>query len=340
MLRFVAALNEWFAEKNNMKSNRREFIKKTTLGSLAVGMPNVLSADPARRMPARPAIISTWGHGFEANKKAWELIEKQESSLDAVEAAVRLSEADPKVTSVGYGGLPDATGKVTLDASIMDSNGNCGAVSFLQHIKHPITVARQIMEKTDHVMLSGNGALQFALSQGHKMENLLTKDADLAWQKWKKESGTKPMIDKRNHDTIGMLAIDQRNRMAGACTTSGLSWKMNGRVGDSPIIGAGMYVDSDVGGAVATGFGEAVIKVVGSFLVVELMRQGYTPEDACKEAIARIEMKQKIKNIQVGFLAMSKSNEYGAYALHPGFEYALTIDGDTKMYVAESLLDK
>lgn len=323
-----------------MKTNRRDFIKKTALGSLAVGVPQVVSAESSRRAPARPAIISTWIHGREANEAAWKLIADGKTSLDAVEAGVRQSEADPKVTSVGYGGIPDATGKVSLDACIMDANGDCGSVSFLQHIMHPITVARQVMEKTDHVMLSGNGALQFALSQGHKMENLLTKEANKSWQAWKEKEKPRTIIDKRNHDTIGMLAIDQQNRMSGACTTSGLAWKMHGRVGDSSIIGAGLYVDSDVGGAVATGIGESVIKIVGSFLIVELMRQGYEPAAACKEAIARIEMKQNIKDIQVGFVAMNKSNQYGAFSIYPGFEYALTLDGDTKMYQSESLRDK
>ena len=263
-------------------------------------------------------------------------------ALDAVEAGVKVPEADIKNQSVGYGGLPDRDGIVTLDACIMDHLGNCGAVLALEQIKHPIAVARLVMEKTPHVMLAGDGALQFALEQGFKRENLLTESSQKAWKEWLKTSKYEPisnienkLYDKAapeklpgnqyNHDTIGMLALDKAGNLSGACTTSGMAYKLHGRIGDSPIIGAGLYVDNEVGAATATGVGEEVVRNVGSFLVVELMRQGYSPEAACKEAVMRIIKKKKesTKNLQVGFLALNKKGEYGAYAIQQGFTYAV-----------------
>jgi len=205
----------------------------------------------------------------------------------------------------------------------MDQTGNCGSVSFLEDIMHPISVARLVMEKTPHVMLAGNGAQQFALKNGFKKENLLTERAEKRWQEWLEKSEYKPIINIENHDTIGLLALDKRGDISGACTTSGLSWKLHGRVGDSPVIGAGMFVDNEVGGSCATGVGEAVLKTLGSFLVVELMRQGATPQEACEEAIARIVKNQDYKDMQIGYLAINKEGEHGAYAVHPGFNYAL-----------------
>jgi L-asparaginase/N4-(beta-N-acetylglucosaminyl)-L-asparaginase len=272
-----------------------------------------------------PIVISTWEHGIDANKAAWEILSKNGKALDAVEAGVKVSEADPKVNSVGYGGFPDRDGRVTLDACIMDEHSNCGAVAFLEHIKHPIAVARLVMEKTPHVMLVGEGALDFALKNGFQKENLLTPTAEKAWKEWLKEAKYEPIINfENNHDTIGMLALDAAGNLSGACTTSGMAWKMHGRVGDSPIIGAGLYVDNEVGAACATGVGEAVIRTVGSHLVVELMRQGKSPEKACKAAIERIMQRFKgFEKIQVGFLALNKKGEYGAYCIQKGFNYAV-----------------
>ena len=198
----------------------------------------------------------------------------------------------------------------------MDHNGNCGSVCFLQNIKHPISVARKVMDETPHVILAGDGALQFALSKGFQKENLLTPQSKLDWEEWKKEGEYKPIINVENHDTIGMLAIDQHGNISGACTTSGLAYKLAGRVGDSPIIGAGLYIDNEIGGAVATGMGEAVLKSLGTFLVVELMRQGRSPEQACKEAIERIMKKQNYKEFQVGYVAVNKKGEYGLSLIH------------------------
>src|SRR5690606_30490010 len=232
---------------------------------------------------------------------------------------------DPNDTSVGLGGLPDRDGRVTLDACIMDERHRCGAVAALEHVLHPVSVARRVMEATPHVMLVGEGALRFALDQGFERTDLLTEAAERAWRDWLATSGYGPPAGPDHHDTIGIVAVGADGHLSGACTTSGLAFKMHGRVGDSPIIGAGLYVDNAVGAATATGVGEEVIRTVGSFLVVELMRQGYTPEDACREAVNRIIHKKPeiAKKIQVGFLALNKNGEYGAYALQPGFSYAV-----------------
>jgi len=287
-----------------------------------------------------PIVISTWKHGVAANIEAIEIINQNKSALDAVENGVRVSESDPKVTSVGYGGKPDRDGNVTLDACIMDSEGNCGSVAFIQEIKNPISVARKVMEKTKHIMLVGEGALKFALKHGFKKENLLTEESKKYWEEWKKTGNYDyNLINIENHDTIGMLAIDKKNHIAGACTTSGLSGKIHGRVGDSPIIGAGMYCDDEVGGACATGVGEAVIRVCGSFMIVELMRNGMSPQQACEEGIKRVVKKYPdFKKIQVGFLAINKSGDYGAYSIQPGFEYALTNNSITELFKSDSLI--
>ncbi|MGD1893608.1 MAG: isoaspartyl peptidase/L-asparaginase family protein [Cyclobacteriaceae bacterium] len=279
---------------------------------------------------AKPIVVSTWEHGINANAEAWKILDKGGSALDAVEAGVRVTEAEDNL-SVGYGGLPDRDGNVTLDACIMDENGDCGSVAFLEGIKHPISVARMVMEKTPHVMMVGQGALQFALDQGFKQENLLTERAEKAWQEWLKEAEYKPIINVENHDTIGMVALDAQGNLSGACTTSGLAYKMHGRVGDSPIIGAGLFVDNEVGAATATGMGEAVIKVCGAHLIVELMRQGNSPQQACEKAVRRISQQKNAKDIQIGFLAISKQGEVGAYSLQPGFNFAQYAQGTNQM---------
>lgn len=287
-----------------------------------------------------PIVISTWNHGIAANEAAMKVIATGGKAIDAVEAGVKVPEADPKNQSVGYGGLPDRDGKVTLDACIMDEKGNAGSVTFLQHIKHPVSVARKIMDKTPHVMLSGEGALRFALEQGFKKENLLTEASEKAWKKWRKKSDYKPEINVENHDTIGLLAIDKHGDISGACTTSGLAYKMHGRVGDSPVIGAGMFVDNEVGGACATGMGEAVLKTLGAFLIVELMRQGRTPQEACEEGVRRITKNQNYKDFQIGYLAINKQGEHGAYCIQPWFNYALHQDGKNELIDSESVIKK
>jgi N4-(beta-N-acetylglucosaminyl)-L-asparaginase len=241
-----------------------------------------------------------------------------------VEAGAKVPEGDPNETSVGLGGLPDRDGHVTLDACIMDEHGGCGSVAFLEHIVHPISVARMVMEKTPHVMLVGEGALKFALANGFERRKLLTKSSEKAWKEWIKKSEYKPVINVENHDTIGIIALDAHGNLSGACTTSGLAYKMRGRVGDSPIIGAGLFVDNEVGAATATGVGEEVIRIVGCHLVVELMRQGNSPREACRLAVERIIKKNpaRAKEVQVGFLALNKQGEYGSFCLQKGFNYA------------------
>ena len=286
-----------------------------------------------------PRIISTWNHGFEANKVAWKNLSYGNGGLTAVEFGVRVSEDDPNETSVGLGGLPDRTGRVTLDACIMDKNNDCGSVSFLQNIKNPISVARMVMEKTPHIMLSGKGAYDFAIEQGFKSQNLLTKKSKDAWEKWKKSSDYKPVINIENHDTISMLLIDENQDLFGACTTSGAAWKLHGRVGDSPIIGAGLFLDNDIGAAAATGLGEAVIRTSGSAMVVEVMRQGASPLEACKEIVNRISKIHKNRPeweyLQVGFIAVNKQGEHAGYSLKKGFNYALHDTKNQKMIDAK-----
>ncbi|MFQ5448162.1 MAG: N(4)-(beta-N-acetylglucosaminyl)-L-asparaginase, partial [Saprospiraceae bacterium] len=267
-------------------TTRRKFITHTVRGTMAAALGGLsvgACADPQSPASAKsiPLALSTWPFGIKANDKAWKIMTAGGSALDAVEAGVKVIEADPENSSVGYGGLPDRDGRVTLDACIMNAAGDAGSVSCLEHIVHPISVARLVMEKTPHVMLVGDGALQFALEEGFKKENLLTEKSLKAWEKWKKKSKYEPAINAELHDTIGMITIDKAGDIAGACTTSGLAYKMHGRVGDSPIIGAGMYADNEVGGAAATGMGELVLKTLGSFLIVELMRQGMSPQQAC-----------------------------------------------------------
>jgi N4-(beta-N-acetylglucosaminyl)-L-asparaginase len=287
--------------------------------------------------------LSTWRFGIQANEAAWQVLGVGGTALDAVEKGVRLVEADPAERSVGYGGRPDRDGRVTLDACIMDQDANIGSVACLEHIKHPISVARAIMEKTPHVMLVGEGALQFALAQGFPKENLLTPESEAEWREWLKTSRYEPIVNIENHDTIGMLALDAAGNLSGACTTSGMAFKMHGRVGDSPIIGAGLYVDNEVGAATATGHGEEVIRVVGSHLVVELMRQGKHPQAACKEAVELILQKFKkrgadLKAAQIGFLALNKQGQYGGFALKPGFNFAVHNPQTNRLLDADSLL--
>ena len=312
-----------------MKLSRRNFISKSTfatIGSLLAF--NRISAKEfaetkLKSKKNKPVVISTWSHGIDANEAAWVVLKNKGKAIDAVEKGVMVTEADPENTSVGLGGFPDRDGNVTLDASIMDEIGNAGSVSFIQHIVHPISVARLVMDKTPHVMLSGEGAFQFAIESGFKKTNLLTKKAKKAWEKWKVKSKYEPLINIENHDTIGMVALDSYGNLSGACTTSGLAFKMYGRVGDSPIIGAGMFVDNEVGAAVATGMGELVMKTMGSFLIVEFMRNGLSPQEACEKAIDRIKQKlSDYKNYQIGYIAINKHGKTGAYSIHNGFNYA------------------
>lgn len=276
-----------------------------------------------------PIILSTWDHGMEANAGAWATLESGGSVLDAVEHGVMVTESDLGNRSVGLGGTPDRDGRVTLDACIQDHDGRCGAVACLEHIEHPVSVARAIMERTPHVLLVGEGARRWALENGFTEKKVDIPEVRAAYEKWLRTSAYKPVVNRENHDTIGMVALDAKGRMAGSCTTSGLAYKIHGRVGDSPIIGAGLFVDGEVGAACATGTGELVIRTVGTHTVVELMRQGRDPEEACKEAVRRIlKFLKSPLDHQVGFLALRSDGAYGAWSIQQGFTYAVrTVQG-------------
>ena len=272
----------------------------------------------------KPIVISTWSSGLPANEAAWQILINEGIALDAVEAGVKVAEADPTNLTVGIGALPDREGIITLDACIMDGNGNAGSVLFLEDFRHPVSIARKIMEDTPHVMLAGTGAHQFAVEQGFKPEDLHTEVSRKRYENWKLNSKYEPKINVERHDTIGMIAMDHQGNLSGACTTSGMAFKMRGRVGDSPIIGSGLFVDNEVGAACATGLGEEIIKVAGSAMVVELMRNGYSPGDDCQEVVARVKRKNKdIKDKQVCFIALNTRGEYGSFAMYSGFDYAV-----------------
>jgi len=313
-------------------TDRRSFLRTSAYALPVLALAN--SALGAVTAAPAPRVVSTWDFGVGANRAAWSLLAGGGSALDAVEAGARWVESELCNSTVGHCGNPDRDGVLTLDASIMDGDGRCGAVAAIEDIAHPVSVARAVMEKSPHVLLVGAGAQQFALQNGFEKTPLLTDSARQAWREWLKTSEYKPVInaervgtpgDSRNHDTLGILALDAHGHLAGACTTSGMAFKLHGRVGDSPIVGAGLYVDNDVGGATASGVGEEMLRNAASFLVVELMRQGHSPAQACRLAIARVVHKrpQASRHLQVCFLAMNKRGEVGAYALHKGFVYAV-----------------
>jgi N4-(beta-N-acetylglucosaminyl)-L-asparaginase len=325
---------------------RRKFIKNSTLGMTAMVSSSILaSGQEMNTSPVldiksvKPMVVCTWNFQ-NATSKAWTVLNNGGNALDAVEQGVMIEESDPTNETVGLGGRPDRDGHVSLDACIMNKEGKCGSVVALQNIVHAISVARKVMENTPHVMLAGLGAETFAYESGFKKTNLLTESTKKQYEEWKKTSKYEPLINIENHDTIGMLAIDQNGDIAGACTTSGLAYKMAGRVGDSPIIGSGLFIDNDIGGCVATGLGEEVVKTVGSFLVVELMRQGKTPQQACEEAINRIANKPNsdYKNFQVGYIALNKQGVTGAYAIHQYFSMTKNDNGNNVSIQSDYLI--
>ncbi|HEY4334269.1 MAG TPA: N(4)-(beta-N-acetylglucosaminyl)-L-asparaginase [Puia sp.] len=356
-------------------SNRRSFLHSSLLGSLGLFLTKKAGAatpeggnrashlwggsGTVEAVTGHPVVISTWDTGLAANKGAWEVLNRNGSALDAVEAGVKVTESSINCC-VGLGANPDRDGFVTLDASIMDHQFNCGSVACLERIKHPISVARRVMEKTPHVLLAGVGAQQFAVAEGFPLEDgKLSEDARKSYEQWLKKSEYKPVINientrssayapaparlpngEWNHDTIGMVAMDAGGNLSGSVTTSGMGFKMRGRVGDSPIIGAGMFVDNEVGAVAATGQGEDVIRVCGSHTVIEFMRQGMSPEQACKAAVERIARikKEKARDIQVAFIALNKKGEHGAYALQKGFSYAVKNNNEERMVEVKSIL--
>jgi N4-(beta-N-acetylglucosaminyl)-L-asparaginase len=318
---------------------RRSFFKAgLSIGAIALIEPvkgAQALASSFEGLATGPIVLSTWVHGLEANRAAWEILSKGGKAVDAVEHGVRVTEADLANRSVGVGGRPDRDGHVTLDACIMDEKSRCGAVAFMEGIAHPISVARAVMETTQHVMLVGEGAEKFAIENGFEQAKMPIPEVKKDWQNWKKENKDlfkKPIINHENHDTIGMIAMDANGDLSGACTTSGWAYKMHGRVGDSPIIGAGLFVDNEIGAATSTGLGEAIIRVAGSSMVVELMRHGYTPLDACKEVVNRIIKKHSdLTNLQCGFIAIDKKGNIGSYSVYAGFNFALKTATEDKM---------
>ncbi len=341
--------------------NRRRFIQSSVLSSAAVFFSKLAAGQsPHAAVKGKPIVISTWDAGLAANKAAWEVLGKGGRALDAVERGVMVTE-DSQNCCVGLGANPDRDGFVTLDACIMDEFANCGSVAFLERIKHPISVARRVMEKTPHVMLVGSGAQQFAVAEGFPLEEQkLSEEAKKNYENWLKKSEYHPPainVENRkdhgpfapakldsgewNHDTIGMVAMDAAGNFSGSCTTSGAGFKMRGRLGDSPIIGAGLFVDNEVGACTATGQGEDVIRVAGSHSVVELMRQGLSPQLACKKVIERIVRIKgpKAKDIQVAFIAINKKGQAGAYALHKGFSYAIRTNAAEKLVAAPYIME-
>ncbi len=332
----------------DLSTDRRRFIKQASMGTIAASIaactPNTevlqseLTEDP--KSSPIPLVISTWPH-IADNQIA--LLAVQEGRLlDGIEKGINNVENNPKDQSVGLGGRPDRSGIVTLDACIMDRKHRAGSVCYLKDIKNPISVARLVMEETPHVILAGDGALQFALDKGFKKENLLTDQSKSEYLEWLKTAEYKPQINVELHDTIGMLAIDERGDISGGCSTSGLGYKMQGRVGDSPIIGAGLFVDNEIGAATATGMGELVLTTLGSFLTVEFMRQGMTPTEACKAAVMRTIEKNKetYKDMQVGYIALDKFGRFGGYSIQPGFQYTVTYQDHNKVFDAQSYLPK
>ena len=295
------------------------------------------SKEDSKGIPT-PLIISTWPHILD-NQIALKAVQEG-NLLDGIEKGINNVENNPLDQSVGIGGRPDRTGTVTLDACIMDKEHRAGSVCYLKDIKNPISVARLVMEDTPHVILAGDGALQFALDKGFQKENLLTEKSKAEYVEWLKTAEYKPKVNVELHDTIGMLAIDQNGDISGGCSTSGLGYKMQGRVGDSPIIGAGLFVDNEAGAATATGMGELVLTTLGSFLTVEFMRQGMSPLEACKAAVMRTIEKNKdsYKEMQVGYVALDKYGRYGAYSIQPGFQYTVTYQNHNKVYDAQSYL--
>jgi N4-(beta-N-acetylglucosaminyl)-L-asparaginase len=334
-----------------LKKDRRSFLQMGSLGLSALAL-NPLIAKSAHKVIQQPMVVSTWDAGIRANQAAWQILQNKGRALDAVEKGVMVTEAE-RSCCVGLGANPDREGKVTLDACIMDDQFNCGSVVFLERIKHPIQVARLVMEKTPHVMLAGEGAQQFAVSQGIPLEKQeLSVEAKKEYENWLKKSEYKPVINIENknipapqklsdgsfnHDTIGMIAMDAAGNLSGSCTTSGMGFKMRGRIGDSPIIGAGLYVDNEVGAAVATGQGEDIIRIAGAHSTISYMQQGFSPEVACKKVLERLlKIKgTKAKDIQAAIIAISKNGEVGAYALQKGFSYAVC-DGEGKNRLIEA----
>ncbi len=344
--------------------DRRKFIQLSTLSAPLLSVKKIFTGGRADQI--KPIVVSTWDSGKPVNTEAWKILSANGRALDAVEAGARYIEGTINCC-VGLGGYPDRDGIVTLDSCIMDEFSNCGGVGGLERILHPVSVARKIMETTPHVLLVGQGAQQFAVENGFTLEpQVLSDDAKKAYENWLNKSEYKPVINienqgsenrgkkengpfapnyfedgSANHDTMGLVALDASGNMSGAVTTSGMAFKIHGRVGDSPLIGAGLFVDNEIGAATSSGVGEEVIRICGTHLVVEFMRQGDSPETACRKAVDRIVKRdmKKAKTLQVGFLALNKKGQYGAYAVQKGFAFSVKSNGEEKIIPSKYVFD-
>ena len=337
-----------------MTSRRSLLASLGTIGTFSLAAPFSRAATAATGGRSGAFSVSTCDCGPAAYAAAVARLAAGGSLIDAVEAGAMVPEADPTNHSVGYSGYPDRDGHVTLDAVIMDDAGGVGAVAALENTVHAISVARRVMERTPHTFLVGEGATQFARDQGFPQQSLLTPDSEKAWREWLKTAKYQPEANSEvrgltpartpggalDHDTIGLLARTADGRMAGACTTSGMAFKMRGRVGDSPQVGSGLYVEAGVGGATSTGVGEEVTRVAGSARVVASMRGGAPAQQACEEVVRHIAKLRgdAIRGVQVGFLALDPKGNVGAFCLLPGFTYAVTDGaGRTTVLKAASL---
>jgi isoaspartyl peptidase/L-asparaginase-like protein (Ntn-hydrolase superfamily) len=318
--------------------DRRDFMKSMAVTAALAGV----EARPGAAAEAGPVFLATWVHGQPANERAAEVFEKSGNLLDAVEKGINVPEDDPKVTSVGYGGLPNEEGEVELDAAIMDgARHRAGAVCNLHHIKNPISVARQVLEKTRHTTLAGDGAFRFALKMGFQPQQLLTPESLQKWQDWKSDPKRKTFwLTAENHDTIGMVATDGKGHVVSGCSTSGLAWKIAGRVGDSPLVGCGVYADDHLGAASATGDGDLMTNYCASISMVHYMATGMSPQDACLELLRHmVQTDPKNKDGECCLIALNIRGEIGAASMKSGYKlkYALWRNGESKLLEAVAM---
>lgn len=320
--------------------DRRDFIKTVAATAALASVEGRAAALPP---DSGPIFLSTWAHGKPANERAAEVFHNGGSLLDAVEKGINVPENDPNVTSVGLGGLPNAEGVVELDAAIMSGTTHrAGSVCSLRMIKSPISVARLVMEKTKHTTLAGDGAFRFALKMGFEPETLLTAQSLQKWQEWKADPHHQSFwLSPANHDTIGMVATDGKGHLVAGCSTSGLAFKIPGRVGDSPLIGCGVYADDNVGAASATGDGDLMTNYCTSISIVHLMARGASPQDACMDLLKHmVKTDPQNKDAAVAVIAINTRGEIGAGSMNDGFhlKYALWRDGNSQLIESVKLI--
>ena len=324
--------------------DRRAFMRSVSAAA-AIGATELSAAGEPGGAPdaGQPVFLSTWAHGKPANERAAEVFRQGGSLLDAIEKGINVPENDPSVTSVGYGGLPNSQGVVELDAAIMDGmRHRAGAVCSLREIKNPISVARLVLEKTKHTTLAGDGALRFALRMGFEPQQLLTPESLKKWMDWKSNPKRETfwLDPTQNHDTIGMVATDGKGHVVSGCSTSGLAWKIPGRVGDSPLIGCGVYADDNVGAASATGDGDLMTNYCTSVSIVHLMARGASPQDACAELLQHMaKTDPKNKSADACVIAMNTRGDTGAASMRSGYrlKYALWRNGESQLLEAVAL---